>query len=108
MTKIINATPHNITVLRGDESVVFEKTDILARVSSSTEVTGNINGFQISHQTFGEIEGLPEEQIGVFYIVSAMVLSANKTRNDLLAPDSGATAIRNDKGHIIAVKGFVR
>lgn len=105
---IINATPHNITVIRGGENVVFETSGIIARVSSSYTSMEPIDGFVIEHQTFGEIEGLPAEESGIFYIVSAMVLGANNTRKDLLAPNTGASAVRNEKGHIVAVQGFVR
>lgn len=105
---IINATPHDIVVLKGDVKVTFPKSGIIARVSSSYEELESLDGFNISHQTFGEIEGLPEETNETIYIVSAMVLSANRSRRDLIAPDTGVTAIRDEKGHIVAVNGFVK
>lgn len=106
---IINATPHDITVIKkGDTKVTFPKSGIIARVSSSYEELEAIDGFTMVHQTFGEIEGLPEETNETMYIVSAMVLSANRSRKDLIAPNTGATAIRDEKGHIVAVNGFVK
>lgn len=52
---------------------------------------------------------MPEHKENTFYIVSAIVLSALKgTRVDVIAPDTGNTAIRNDKGQIIAVSRFTK
>ena len=61
-------------------------------------------------QVFGAVEGLPEPQPGTLYIVSAMVLSALAgSRSDVVAPATGHPAcVRNDKGHILSVPGFVR
>ncbi len=55
----------------------------------------------------GGVEGLPEQQDGTFLIVSGMVFAASD-RPDLIAPDTGKTAIRNEKGHIAAVTRFIR
>lgn len=52
---------------------------------------------------------LPEPKLDTIYIVSGMVLAAlNGSRPDVYAPDIGPDAIRNDKGHIIAVIGLVQ
>ena len=61
-------------------------------------------------QVFGEVIDLPEPQPGTVYIVSAMVLSALAgSRSDVVAPATGhPECIRNDKGHILSVPGFVR
>jgi len=49
---------------------------------------------------------LPEPDI--VYIVFSPVLSGVKRRNDVVAPDTGPCAVRDEKGQIIAVRGFVR
>lgn len=54
----------------------------------------------------GEVTGLPDAEWGVLIIVSAMVRELASHRKDVISPDTGPSAIRNDKGHIIAVKGF--
>lgn len=55
---------------------------------------------------------LPQYERGVWLIVSLPVLmalgAAGVQRSDLIAPDTGSTAIRDDKGQIKAVRGFVR
>lgn len=57
-------------------------------------------------QNFGEVLGLPEVKEGVFYIVSWVVKSSSN-RTDLIAPDTGKTAIRDNNGFIIAVTRWV-
>jgi hypothetical protein len=41
--------------------------------------------------------------------VSGMVLDAlaGSRIGDVVAPDTGPDAVRNDQGHIVAVRGFV-
>ena len=56
---------------------------------------------------YGELTGVPERQKDTLYIVSSMVLAASD-RGDLLAPATGhPDCIRNEKGHIVSVPGFV-
>lgn len=62
--------------------------------------------FAVSSRTFGQVQGLPEQQPGVTFIVSAMVLD-RVNREDVVAPDTGATAVRKD-GQVWAVRGLVR
>jgi len=96
-----NFTPHIINMNDG-QSFVSEG---LARVSVSFTTFNKDN---ICNQTFGEVEGLPEPQEDVMLIVSAMVLSASD-RNDLVAPATGhKDTMRNARGHIVSVPGFVR
>jgi hypothetical protein len=99
--KFINCTPHEIVLNSGE---IFEPSGSIPRVSSSYSEFKN----GICRQVFGEVEGLPEEKEGVVLIVSAMVLSAS-SRKDLVAPATGhPDTIRNEKGHIVSVPGFVR
>ena len=101
---IINATPHAITIVskKGVEQdskkqflaetveVVREipSSGILPRVSMSNSPAGEIDGLPIESVVYGEIEGLPEFQEGVYYIVSGLVASAAAKigRVDCLAP----------------------
>jgi hypothetical protein len=103
---LINATPHSITLVsrRGVEQdnrrqfLAEAKTveilreippsGILARVSMVNLPAGEIDGIAIESVIYGEIEGLPEPQEGVFYIVSGLVANAATKigRVDCLAP----------------------
>ncbi|RLI11543.1 hypothetical protein DRO33_03915 [Candidatus Bathyarchaeota archaeon] len=42
------------------------------------------------------------------YVVSSLVAQAVKGRKDVVAPDTGPTAIRNEQGQIVAVTRFQR
>lgn len=62
----------------------------------------------LQRRSTGAVTGLPDPQPDTLLIVSSMVLDAAKGRVDLIAPDTGATAIRDDAGRIVAVTRFVR
>jgi len=54
------------------------------------------------------IEGLPPVIGGTVYLVSRMVRDAlGSDRPDILAPDTGGTAVRNEKGQIKAVTRLI-
>ena len=100
--KIINCTPHDINAKVGDEIVTYKASGILPRVENCEKEVTVINGVPCVVSELGSVAGLPEPKTGTMYIVSRMVLDASE-RHDLLAPDSGKTAVRNEKGHILYV-----
>lgn len=105
--KFVNLTPHAI---RLNDGRVFDPSGVVARVSASFSDFDNDG---VAQQVFGDIQDIPAQQDGVFLIVSALVLSASKdkglNRSDLVAPATGhPAAVRNDKGQIASVPGFVR
>ena len=106
---IINLTPHAITLRLDTVETTFPASGIVARVPQATTSLGKtIAGFPVYTSTFGQVE-MPEPVEGVYYIVSAMVLSAlADTREDVVAPRTDSTAIRNEAGHIIAVTGWLQ
>ena len=107
--EMINCTPHEIVVISNEVTTKYATSETVARVSTVQKVVGNINSIEIVETIQGKVEGLPEHKENTFYIVSAIVLSALKgTRVDVIAPDTGNTAIRNDKGQIIAVSRFTK
>jgi hypothetical protein len=103
---ILNATPHTITLvskqgveqdsrkqfLGNKEKIVILKeiptSGIIPRVSMSNSPAGEIDGIPIESVIYGEIEGLPEYQEGIYYIVSGLVAAAasKQGRTDCLAP----------------------
>lgn len=104
MTTFKNYTPHTITLNDGREYA----SEGLARVSATFSKFDE-NG--VCSQQFGDVTGLPEPTDGVLYIVSALVLIAVKLqgRTDCVAPATGhPECVRNDKGFIVSVPGFVR
>ena len=105
--KFVNLTPHSIKLNDGTE---FPPSGTIARVAADLQEVGTINGVKLFRQTFGEVEGLPEQFPGIagqIYIVSAMVLAA-VDRGDCVAPATGhKDVVRNENGQIISVPGFV-
>lgn len=103
---IVNLTPHDIHLYRGDELVETVKSGGIARVSVRSEIIGEINGFPISKNFYGEIIGLPEPQPGIFYVVSALVAQAAAgKRADLLVVND---TVRDEEGRIVGCRGFAR
>lgn len=102
--KFVNLTPHAIKL---NDGTTFPPSGIVARVASDLQEVETVGGVTLFRQTFGEVEGLPEEIPGTMYIVSAMVLNA-VDRKDCVAPATGhKDVIRNEAGHIVSVPGFV-
>ena len=105
--KFVNLTPHAIVL---NDGKVIDPSGVIARVASSFT---SFDDDGVAQQVFGDIQDLPAQQDDTLVIVSALVLSAAKNqlpdRTDLVAPATGhPAAVRNDKGQIASVPGFVR
>ena len=103
--KLVNLCPHNIILNDGRS---FETTGTVARVE--TTHTSPEGPFNIMQVRYGRITNLPEPQEGTLYIVSLIVLQAAKQqgRTDCVAPATGhPDVVRNEKGQIVSVPGFV-
>lgn len=102
-----NFTPHEINLLDENQQVILtiqpEETPI--RLSQSTVQVDEIAGVAITETQFGETQGLPEQQEGVYLIVSRLVLSANPERSDLLVPNQ---LVRDDNGRILGCQSLAR
>ena len=109
MTKLVNLTPHPLTLRAADGSdTVLTPSGTVARVTSTPGTETTVKGLDIPVMTadaFGEVIDLPEAEAGTFFIVSGMVGAAISGRSDVLVPGTGPKdgAVRNEKGHIIAV-----
>ena len=103
---IVNLTPHEIHLYRGDELVETVKSSGIARVAVRSEKVGEIDGFPISKNFYGEITGLPDPLPGVYYVVSALVAQAAAgKRSDLLVVND---TVRDEKGQIVGCRGFAQ
>lgn len=104
----VNLTPHTISLANDvGEIVLTVPSTGYCRVATTQEKIGEINGFPINKTTYGVVEGLPDPDPDTVYVVSILVAQQVPDRGDVVAPDSGPTAIR-ESGQIKAVKGFVR
>ena len=109
---IINCTPHPCVVYSDSKVIAtIEASGILPRVSVCEEVHPQNSRFPfpVVKSVLGKVENLPENDDGdKIFIVSRMVLdAAPNDRKDLIAPDTGRSAVRDEKGHILGVTQFV-
>jgi len=109
--KFVNLTPHAIVILRGEEKITIPPSGQVARVREDRKSAGEILGIPVFVVEYGEIEGLPAPAEDTIYLVSSLVLAALKAkgvaRPDVLAPDTGAGAVRNEQGQIVGVKALL-
>ena len=109
MTELRNLTPHeiNIKTLCGD--VITVKPSGLARCTPSIKVVDGISvgehdSITITRVELGEVEGLPDPENGVIFIVSRPVAERMRgLRTDLMVP---GTLIRNEKGQPVGCNGL--
>lgn len=106
--ELINLTPHEVNIVSEWGTRNIPPSGQLARVSVETVVVGETDdGILITASSYGEVEGLPEPEEGVGYIVSSLVAGHCKDRNDVFIPND---SIRDDKGRIVGCRtlGIVR
>ena len=103
----VNLTPHPIKVQGADGTRTIEPSGTVARVKPDEDLIGDIDGIPLKLRKGVTLPGLPSPKPDTYYIVSSMVLSETKNRPDVIAPDTGEDAIRDELGRIQAVKGFV-
>ena len=83
----INLTSHDINEVT--TGITIPASGRVARVKSSTIKVAVHQQVPIYSSTFGDIEGLPEPQANVIYIVSALALHAVPVdRLDVVSPGS--------------------
>lgn len=106
----VNLTPHAITIRTAGGDVTIPPSGSVARVVGAAVDVGITNGVPVKRDLPGKVEGLPgadDARYVTLYLVSGMVLAAlaGSGRRDVFAPGTGPDdgAIRNDKGHIVAV-----
>ena len=102
--RVVNMTPHAVNLRSSDgaELATFQPSGNLIRLSTETVPAGTIEvdgvTIPLTSTVFGDPEGLPSEEEGTIYIVSALVKSALPNRKDLVVPNE---AVRDDQGRIV-------
>ncbi len=107
---IINLTPHEINIYKGDENILtIAPSGSVARCSQVDNEDGFINflgkDVPLFNTNYNEIENLPPEKPNTFYVVSMIIANRSPKRKDLLIP---VGIVRNEKGQIIGCKGLSR
>jgi hypothetical protein len=107
--KIVNLTPHDVNIFRSMEDIApmmsISPSGIVARVSTVSELYGEIDGIPIFSSSFGDIVDMPKQESGTIYIASAILLEhkSMKNRMDVFAPGE---LKRNEKGQPIGCIGL--
>lgn len=102
---IINLTPHAITFLDGNNSVLatIEPSGVVARASQTRERVSEVNGIPVNQCSYGAVTGLPDPQPETIYLVSALTAQACRNRSDVFIVDD---AVRNESGQIIGCRAI--
>lgn len=104
MVHVVNLTPRVIFLQREDGTrETFPTSGKQARVEMKSIPEGALLGAPVVRQTAGPVSGLPAPESDVIYLVSDEVAQQVPTRRDVVAPDTGPTAIRDGDGKIVAV-----
>ena len=105
---VVNLTPHTIGIKVGENDYTFPSSGKNVRVSTTEIDTGLVGNIVPSvKRELGAVEGLPASQPDTIYIVSSMVLAEIKDRDDVYAPDTGPTVIR-EGGQVKAVTRLIK
>lgn len=111
---MLNLTPHAVDIAneQGEVVATIERSGQVARVGVKSVPVGELELGGVIVPTFTnvyeEVQGMPEDKTQKV-LVSAMVLArlGSEYKGIAFAPDTGKTAVRNEQGHIVAVRGFV-
>jgi len=105
---MINLTPHAIVVRLPDGTErVYPASGTVARVTTFETSALSLDGIPTAYRRTGNVEGLTLP-LRKPVLVSAMVLAELPGVNNVFAPDSGPTAIRDERGQIVAVTRLIR
>lgn len=102
---IINLNKHSVSGLFNGSVVTFPACEQgkECKVAVTSKEVERIPGFKCVETTYGEVQNVPDPQEGVVYIVNMIVLDRMPNRKDLIAPDSGPSAVRNEKNQVLHV-----
>ena len=106
MSNLINMTPHPINICDAEGNIikVIPASGNLIRLAQFTVPQNfTIDDVPVTKSTYSEPNGLPEYQLGTFYIVSQLVKTACPDREDLLVP---AEVVRDTQGNIVGCRSL--
>ena len=96
-----NLTPHAIVLVNGP---TLPPSGSIARCASSSTPAGEHGGVALVRTVFGAVEGLPEPEAGVVFVVSALVRAAVPHRSDVASPGD---LVRNEAGAVVGCRNLV-
>jgi len=109
--RLVNLTPHPITLISPTgEQLTVPPSGAVARVAERMESLGEVmvEGVVVPvvKRSFGEVDGLPEPEPGVLYVVSALVAEAawRVGRSDVVGL---ADFVRDEQGRVVGARALV-
>lgn len=119
---LVNLTGHHITVVDWEEKIVGHIPPVYGHKTAKPalqlerlpelEPGEGYAEFQVRNAAISHIKHLPDDiDPDVTYIVgaqTAVVASYLFEHDNVVCPDFGATALRDDKGKVIAIRRFLR
>lgn len=114
--QFVNLTPHAINIRVGLREICVPPSGKVARVAQAPTAPATpvfVEELEIPVVASPKFEGvvdLPDPAPNTMFLVSGLVLGHVVGRNDVFAPATGPQdeAVRNEKGHIVAVTRLVR
>jgi len=116
--KVVNLTPHDVVAYtQSNKRIIIPASGDIARIEPNPTLVRKIFGVPLLRKYFEDVYvyrrhsediALPEQEEGVYYIVSNMVAQRSRelNRNDLIAPDTGTSCVRDGENKIIGVRNF--
>jgi hypothetical protein len=107
--KLINLTPHVITIHAGDKTIVIKPSGIVARlmVARISLPTIEVDGITIpiASTVLRDLVDMPPPTEGIWYVASALVAQkcAQLDREDTFSPGE---LLRNEEGVVIGCNGL--
>jgi hypothetical protein len=99
--RFVNLTPHAVVIVGGPS---LPPSGSLARCAQVAAPAGEHAGVALSRVAFGAVEGLPEPEPGVVFVVSALVRAAVPHRSDVASPGD---LVRNEAGQVVGCRNLV-
>lgn len=113
--KLVNLTPHVINIVASDGTPILavEPSGDVARVGSRTETVGFLTIWDgdgavlvpLTTTVFDDVQGLPDPQDDVAFVVSSLVAQRVPDRTDVFIPSD---SVRDDAGRIIGCRSLGR
>lgn len=120
--KVVNLTPHTVTLYSRDGTTVIGEipmSGLVARVNTNVSVDfpvtveledgGVIENVPLLYQERDVTSGLPAPREGVYYIVSALVLDTFPDREDLITMNTSNDrlgAIKDERGYTVGTRSL--
>lgn len=114
LVRFKNLCPHSIHLVGDNGAVItFAESGQVARVDVKREkrkvnvqiAPGVILSMEVQDVAHVDVVNLPEPEDGVIFLVSSYVAQFTK-RPDVLCPNTDASAIKDEQGRVIGVRGF--